>query len=80
LRNESIENLGWVPVDNKTTEFSWRAMMNNVYYNRSEFAGIPFDDVYIDDGKKNWAVFDSFYGGIHLPVTEWVRLYTKEQA
>lgn len=50
--------------------------MNNVYYNRSEFANLTIKDGQaVDDGKKNWAVFDSFYGGIHLPVIEWVRLY-----
>lgn len=78
-RAETVDQLGWTTVDNTTTEFSWRAMMNNVYYNRTEFAGIKIDDKFVDDGKKNWAIFDSFYGGIHLPVTEWIRLYTLEQ-
>ena len=46
--------------------------MENVYYNRSEFAGIIIDDgSKVDDGFKNLAVFDSFYPGINLPVIEW---------
>ena len=56
--------------------------MENVYYNRSEFAGIIIDDVSkksVDDGLKNIAVFDSFYPGINLPVIEWQRLYQREQ-
>jgi hypothetical protein len=55
--------------------------MQNVYYNRSEFAGIIIDDgSMVDDGLKNLAVFDSFYPGINLPVIEWQRLYQREQA
>lgn len=50
--------------------------MHNVYYNRTEFAGIIDDDgKSVDDGYKNLAVFDSFYPGINLPTIEWKRLY-----
>jgi hypothetical protein len=35
--------------------------MKNIFYNGSS----------IDDGFKNMAVFDSFYGGVHLPLSEW---------
>jgi len=30
-----------------------------------------------DDGYTNGAVFDSFFGGVHLPITEWVPLFTQ---
>lgn len=38
--------------------------MRNVFYNKKSF----------DDGFRNLAVFDSFYGGVHLPLTEWTPL------
>jgi hypothetical protein len=53
--------------------------MQNVYYNRTEFAGLIIDGIMVDDGIKNIAVFDSFYPGINLPVIEWQRLYQNEQ-
>lgn len=53
--------------------------MQNVYYNRTEFAGLIIDGIMVDDGIKNLAVFDSFYPGINLPVIEWQRLYQNEQ-
>lgn len=77
---EQIKDLAWVKVNN-TDDLKWRALMSNVYYNRSEFAGIYIDDkTVVDDGFKNIAVFDSFYPGIQLPVLEWTRLYQFEQA
>jgi|LauGreDrversion4_2_1035121.scaffolds.fasta_scaffold173495_1 hypothetical protein len=78
-KDEAVKDLAWVKV-NSTDDLKWRALMNNVYYNRSEFAGIKIDDkTVVDDGFKNIAVFDSFYPGINLPVLEWKRLYEMEQ-
>jgi hypothetical protein len=74
-----VKQLAWVSV-NDTNQLKWKAKMENVYYNRSEFAGIIIDDgSKVDDGFKNLAVFDSFYPGINLPVIEWQRLYQREQ-
>jgi hypothetical protein len=75
---EEIKDLAWVNL-NDTNQQKWKALMHNVYYNRSEFAGIVVDDGNtVDDGFKNLAVFDSFYPGINLPVIEWKRLYEQE--
>jgi hypothetical protein len=75
---EDMKNLGWVNV-NETGQFKWRALMLNVYYKRTEFADLKYDDdEVVDDGKKNIAIFDSFYPGIHLPIIEWKRLYELE--
>lgn len=78
---EDDKNLTWVKVDSSKS-MKWRALMQNVYYNRSEFAGMKIDDegTVVDDGKKNYAVFDSFFAGIHLPKAEWVKLYKFEQS
>lgn len=76
---ERVEDLAWANV-NDTKQFKWKAIMKNVYHNRTEFAGIKIDEkTVVDDGIKNLAVFDSFYPGIHLPIVEWKRLYTMEQ-
>lgn len=57
---EEIKDLAWVNL-NDTNQQKWKALMHNVYYNRSEFAGIVVDDGNtVDDGFKNLAVFDSF--------------------
>jgi len=66
-----VRNLGWLDVDLNTERFSWRREMRNIFYNRSSFDNTKFEDKSIDDGFKNLAVFDSFTGGVHLPVTEW---------
>lgn len=34
----------------------------------------------VDDGEHNFAIFDSYYGGIHLPYSEFDRLATMFKA
>jgi len=67
FRGEQESELGWVSVKTNTTRFSWRSEMKNIFYNRTSFNDTKFEDKSIDDGFQNMAVFDSFYGGIHLP-------------
>ncbi len=43
--------------------------MRNVFYDLQSF----------DDGFRNEAIFDSFFGGVHLPVNEWTDLFTRIQ-
>jgi hypothetical protein len=62
--SETRKTLKWFNVDRNSTRFAWKKEMRNVFYDKKSF----------DDGKVNDAVFDSFYGGIHLPLTEWVPL------
>ena len=76
---EGINDLGWAYL-NDTKQFKWKGLMKNVYYKRQEFAELQVNETdVVDDGKKNLAVFDSFYPGIHLPIKEWVKLYQLEQ-
>ncbi len=77
-KGEQEKDLGWVSVKTNTTRFSWRSEMKNIFYNRTSFNDTKFEDKSIDDGFQNMAVFDSFYGGIHLPVTEWKPLMKME--
>ena len=77
-RAEKESELGWIKVNTSTTRFSWRTEMKNIFYNRSSFNDTKFEDKSIDDGFQNMAVFDSFYGGVHIPVTEWKPLFLME--
>lgn len=43
---------------------SWQVEINNILYST----------VSIDDGQHNFAFFDSFYGGIHIPLEEFLLL------
>ena len=79
-KNEQESDLGWISVKTNTTRFSWRSEMKNIFYNRTSFNDTKFEDKSIDDGFQNMAVFDSFYGGIHLPQTEWKPLMSMEKA
>jgi hypothetical protein len=54
---EKETDLLWFPVDPTSNSFAWRREVKNILYNEKSF----------DDGYKNGGVFDSFYGGIHLP-------------
>jgi hypothetical protein len=63
-KSETFTTLKWFNVDRNSTRFAWRKEMRNVFYDGKSF----------DDGKVNDAVFDSFYGGLHLPLTEWTPL------
>lgn len=75
---EDESQLGWVKVATNTTRFAWRSEMKNIFYNRTSFADTKFEDKSIDDGFQNNATFDSFYGGIHIPIDEWVPLFQME--
>lgn len=78
FKTEKDSELGWISVKTNTTSFSWRTEMKNIFYNRSSFNDTKFEDKSIDDGFQNMAVFDSFYGGIHMPVSEWKPLFQME--
>ena len=60
-KTETEATLRWTSVPVKTNRYAWLAEMKNIFYN----------DKSIDDGFRNMAVFDSFYGGLHLPISEW---------
>jgi hypothetical protein len=77
-KGEKESELGWIKINTNTTQYSWRTEMRNIFYNRSSFSDIKFEQKSIDDGFKNMAVFDSFFGGVHIPVTEWKPLYKLE--
>jgi Eukaryotic aspartyl protease len=77
-KGEDENHLGWVTVPTNTTRFSWRTEMKNIFYNRTSFNDTKFEEKSIDDGFQNNATFDSFYGGIHLPIDEWVPLFQME--
>jgi hypothetical protein len=62
--SETFANLKWFNVNRNTTRFAWRKEMRNVFYDQDSF----------DDGKVNDAVFDSFFGGLYLPLSEWTPL------
>lgn len=64
-KTEREQDLVWFQVPRNTTRFAWRREMKNVFYNRESF----------DDGYVNMATFDSFFGGIFLPLTEWRPLF-----
>lgn len=52
FKSEEIKDLAWVKL-NDTNQQKWKALMQNVYYNRSEFANITIDDdskTVVDDG------------------------------
>ena len=68
-KSESIAQLKWFSIATNNQVFAWRHEMRNVLYNMVSF----------DDGYFNEAVFDSFYSGIHLPVSEWVPLFQQIQ-
>lgn len=59
--SEKEADLVWFNVPRNTTRFAWRREMKNSFYNQVSF----------DDGFVNDATFDSFFDGIHLPMTEW---------
>lgn len=67
---ETEATLKWFDVPKSSTRFAWKREMRNVYYNAKSF----------DDGEINDAVFDSFYGGILLPITEWEPLFKEIEA
>lgn len=60
-KTETEATLRWTSVPTKTNRYAWTAEMKNIFYN----------DKSVDDGFRNTAVFDSFYGGVHLPLSEW---------
>lgn len=63
--SEAVEQLKWFEIPRDNQRFAWRKEMKNVFYNNQSF----------DDGYVNFAVFDSFFGGIHLPNSEWKPLF-----
>lgn len=69
-KGETELTLKWFEVPKTSTRFAWRREMRNVFYNGASF----------DDGEINDAVFDSFYGGLLLPLTEWKPLFDQIQA
>ena len=59
--NETLATVPWFDVNLNSREFGWLHNISNFYYGGHS----------LDDGMPNVGVFDSFWPGIHLPVTEW---------
>ena len=69
-KSEKYSDLKWFDVPPKTSRFAWTREVKNIFYNDKSF----------DDGYYNTGTFDSFFGGIHLPVAEWTNAFTEIQA
>ena len=70
FRNKTDQNLIWFTVPTNTERFAWTREVKNIYYDSQSY----------DDGYVNTGTFDSFQGGLHLPVVEWNKIFTAIQA
>ena len=66
FRNKTDQNLIWFTVPTNTERFAWTREVKNIYYDSQSY----------DDGYVNTGTFDSFQGGLHLPVVEWNKIFT----
>jgi hypothetical protein len=69
FRNKSDSQLQWFSVPTNTNRFAWTREVKNIYYGQKSF----------DDGFFNTGTFDSFQGGLHLPVAEWNKIFGEIQ-
>lgn len=65
FRNKTDRDLKWFTIPTNTKRFAWTREVRNIFYNGKSF----------DDGYFNTGTFDSFQGGLHLPVAEWVKIF-----